>query len=79
LKTASAARAFSRSARGFLLEGFGEDSFAQRDIFIPLLVADVAADLGFRLAGDDEALPGRARRLRLAVMISTWSPFSVRV
>ena len=42
-----------------LAERLLQHRLAERDVFDPLLVADVAADAGPRLAGDDEALPRR--------------------
>src|SRR5258708_30589065 len=42
-----------------------QDGLAEIEILLALLRADEAADAGACLAGDDEALPGRRRRLRL--------------
>src|SRR5690348_11861374 len=42
-----------------------QDDLAEIEILLALLRAHEAADARARLAGDDEALPGRRRRLRL--------------
>ena len=41
------------------------ERLAELDVLLALAGADEAADRGLGLAGDDEALPGRRRRLRL--------------
>ena len=48
-----------------LVEGLVEQRLAELDVLLALAHADEAADRGLGLAGDDEALPGRRRRLRL--------------
>ena len=48
-----------------LAERLLHDRAAEIEILGALLGADEAADAGARLAGDDKALPGRRRRLRL--------------
>ena len=48
-----------------LAEGLLQDRLAEIEILLALLGADEAADARARLAGDDETLPGRRRRLRL--------------
>src|SRR5258708_9595827 len=42
-----------------------QDGLAEIEVLMALLRADEEADAGACLAGDDEALPGRRRRLRL--------------
>src|SRR5438094_9142969 len=48
-----------------LAERLLQDRAAEIEILRALLRADEAADAGARLAGDDKALPGRRRGLRL--------------
>src|SRR5262249_22359806 len=56
---------FFREILPLLAESLLDDRLAEVEVLLALLGADEAADARPRLAGDDEPLPGRRRRLGL--------------